>query len=113
MEMEDKQEELKTESMVHVTCVSVRQGQADAVISFRRCPSESASELISPHLKQTSDSGNNCRVTNLLYEDSDAAFCTNHVIVDNVKKCDTRCILSVTHLIAVPLLFEITVEILI
>lgn len=86
------------ESMA-LTCVSVRQGQADAVVSFRCCPSETASELISPSfedMKQTSDSDNNCRVTNLLYEDSDAAFCTNHVIVDSVK-CDTHSVSFLLH----------------
>lgn len=76
---EDKEEELRIESRV-LTCVSVSQGQVVAVSSFSCCPSESASELISPsfaEMKQTSDSSSNCRATDLLSDDSDAAFSTN------------------------------------
>lgn len=80
---EEEEEELRTESRV-LTCVSVSQGQAVVVSSFSRCPSESASELISPsfaEMKQTSDSSSNCRATDLLSDDSDAAFSTSHVTV--------------------------------
>lgn len=80
---EDKEEELTTESKV-LTCVSVSQGQAVAVFSFSCCPSQSASELISPsftEMKQTSDSSSNCRATDLLSYDSDATFSTSHVTV--------------------------------
>ena len=79
--------ELRTESRV-LTCVSVSQGQANAVFSFSCHPSECVSELISPsfaEMKQTSDSSRNCRATDLLSDDSDAAFSKSHVTVGNVK----------------------------
>lgn len=74
-------------------------GSTGCCLSFRCCPSESASELISPSfedMRQTSDSDNNCRVTNLLFEDSDAAFCTNHVIGEIVK-CNTHRVSFLLH----------------
>lgn len=85
--LEDKEEELRTEGRV-LTCVSVRQGQAVGVSFFSGSPSESACKLISPsfaEMKQTSDSRINCRVTDLLSDDSDAAFSTRQS-VDRIKK---------------------------
>ena len=78
-----KEEKGRTESRV-LTRVSVSQGQVDAVASFSCCPSESASELISPsfaEMKQISGSSSNCKATDRLSDYSDAAFSTRHVTV--------------------------------
>lgn len=59
-------------------------GQAAAVFSFSCCPSVNASELIPSSfaaMKKTSDSSNNCRATDLLSDDSDAAFSTSLVTI--------------------------------
>lgn len=75
-----EEEELRTESRV-LTRIFVSQGQVVAVSSLRCYPSESTGELIPPsfaEMKQTSDLNSNCRATDRLSDDSDAAFSTSH-----------------------------------
>lgn len=81
-----------------LTCVSVSRGQAVAVSSFSCCPSESTGELISPsfaEMQRTSDSSSNCRATDLLPDDSDAAFSTSQpgmsgsgTVATDTHRCD-------------------------